>query len=257
MFIDSHAHIYDAQFADDFNEMLLRAQENGIEKILMPNCDEETLLQMLAIQKSHKGTCYAMLGLHPCYVKEHYKDALHNLKKYLGKAPFIAIGEIGLDFYWDKSHIAEQEQALEIQIQWALEHNLPIVLHTRDSIDETISIVKKYIAQGLRGVFHCFSGNEIQAKEITEELGFYIGIGGVLSFKNSGLKNAIQNINMNNIILETDAPYLAPSPFRGKRNEPSYIKLIANHLAEIKKLDDASIENITSANCAKLFNLVL
>ncbi len=255
MLIDSHCHLYDEKFANDIDEVVRAAQSNGIETIFMPNCDSTTIDAMLAVEDSFPGVCLSMMGLHPCYVKENYKEELAIVEKWMSLRPFLAIGEIGLDFYWDKTYVKEQEIALRRQMDWALHYDVPIVLHTRDSIDETIEIVLENVAKGLRGVFHCFSGNEKQAKIITEELGFYLGIGGVVTFKNSGVAAAIKNIALEKIMLETDAPYLAPTPFRGKRNEPAYIRNIAEFLAIEKDIPVKKIAEITSANSLKFFGL--
>jgi TatD DNase family protein len=255
MLIDSHCHLYDETFKDDLAQVIENATNNGIEKMLLPNCDSTTIEAMLQLEMDFPGTCYAMMGLHPCYVKENYKEELNIAEAWLAKRKFIAVGEIGLDFYWDKTFIKEQEIALRVQIEWALHYNYPIVLHTRDSIDETIAIISEYCSKGLQGVFHCFSGNEAQAKKITDELGFYIGIGGVLTFKNAGVKEAIKNITLDNIIFETDAPYLAPTPYRGKRNESAYVRNIAEFYAIEMDIALSEVSEKTSTNCIKLFGL--
>lgn len=252
MLIDTHCHLYDEQFDTDRREIISRAQSLGIGKILMPNCDSRTIKPMLQTEKEYPGICFPMMGLHPCYVKENFEEELEIVKQWLEKRTFLAVGEIGLDFYWDKTYIREQETALHRQIEWALEKKLPVVLHTRESIDETIQIVKKYVHQGLTGVFHCFSGNETQAKIITEELGFFLGIGGVLTFKNSKLKDSIRNIDIHKILPETDAPYLAPAPHRGIRNEPSYIKIIYDFLGGIYETDQLAL--ILQQNTHTLFH---
>ena len=255
MLIDSHCHIYDEKFIDDIDEVIKNAAANGIERIFMPNCDSSTIEAMIKCEDKYPGTCISMMGLHPCYVKENYKEELKIVEHWLGQRPFLAIGEIGLDFYWDKTFVKEQEAALRQQIEWALHYQVPIVLHTRDSIDETIAIVSDYTPKGLQGVFHCFSGDGLQAKKITEDLNFYIGIGGVLTFKNSGVKEAIKEIPLEKMMLETDAPYLAPTPFRGKRNEPAYIRNIAEFLAIERDIPVMELAKITSKNCDTFFDL--
>lgn len=255
MLIDSHCHIYDEKFTEDIDAVIKNAQANGVERIFMPNCDSSTIEAMIKCEDSYPGICLSMMGLHPCYVKENYEEELKIVEHWLGQRPFLAIGEIGLDFYWDKTFVKEQEAALRQQIEWALKFQVPIVLHTRESIDETIAIVSDYIAKGLKGVFHCFSGDAAQAKIITEELDFYIGIGGVVTFKNSGVKEAIKDISPDKIMLETDAPYLAPTPYRGKRNEPAYIRNIAEFLAETLDIPAMELAKITSANCDRFFDL--
>jgi TatD DNase family protein len=255
MLIDSHCHIYDEKFSEDRDQVIQRAEENGIERIFMPNCDSTTIEAMVSCEDKYPGICISTMGLHPCYVKENFKEELALVERWLSDRPFLAIGEIGLDFYWDKTFVKEQEIALRQQIEWALHYQVPIILHTRDSIDETISIVSEYIPKGLRGVFHCFSGNEEQAKIITEELNFFLGIGGVVTFKNSGVKDAIKKVSLDKIMLETDAPYLAPTPYRGKRNEPSYIKNIAEFLATELDIPFKELAERTSKNCDTFFDL--
>jgi TatD DNase family protein len=249
--IDTHAHIYLPEFDSDREQIILNARSNGVEKILMPAIDSSTHEGMLQVEEKFDG-CLSMIGLHPCSVKENYIEELGIIKGYLAKRNFIAIGEIGLDFYWDISFRNQQYQAFEEQIQLGIENGLPIVIHSRNSINECIEVVKNYL--GCKGVFHCFSGNEEQAKKIIE-LDFMLGIGGVVSFKNAGLDKVIENVGIDNIILETDAPYLAPVPFRGKRNEPAYIKLVAGKLAAITGKTLKEIEEITTSNAVRLFNL--
>ena len=252
---DTHAHIYVEEFAGDLAAMLQRAGSEGVNKILMPAIDSATHEQMLKVEKLSPGQCYAMMGLHPCSVKENFKEELSLVKNFLGKGSFIAIGEIGLDFYWDKTFVNQQIEAFQQQTSWALELDLPIVIHSRSSIDECIDLVSKQQDGKLKGVFHCFSGNIEQANQITG-LGFYLGIGGVLTYKNSGLDKVIEQIDMKHIVLETDAPYLAPVPFRGKRNEVSYIKFVAEKLAEVKSISLEEVAAITTANARVLFGKI-
>ncbi len=255
MLIDSHCHLYDEKFNEDLDQVINNAQENGIAKMLLPNCDSTTINSMLLLEEKYPGTCYAMMGLHPCYVKENYKQELKSAQEWLKKRKFIAVGEIGLDYYWDKTFVKEQELALREQIEWALHYKYPIVLHTRDSIDETINIVSEYTSKGLQGVFHCFSGNKSQAKKITDTLGFYLGVGGVLTFKNAGVKEAIRNISLDNIMFETDAPFLAPTPYRGKRNESAYVRNIAEFYAIEMDIPLNKVAAKSTANATKLFGL--
>jgi len=254
MFIDSHCHLYDEKFADDIEQVIADARAKGVNKMLLPNCDSSTIEAMYEVEKKFPESCHAMMGLHPCYVKENNEKELAAIHNELQKRKFIAIGEIGLDFYWDKSFIEEQKKTLRLQIEWALEFDYPIVLHTRDSIDETIAIVQEYTERGLRGVFHCFGGSAEQATTITE-LGFYLGIGGVLTFKNSNLRENIKHIPLDKIMLETDAPYLAPSPHRGKRNESAYIETIAECLSSVLDLPLTQVADTTTKNCTTLFGL--
>lgn len=216
--IDTHAHIYLPEFAADREEMLVHAKESNIHKILMPAIDASTHADMLMLERSHPG-CLAMMGLHPCSVKENYEEELKIIEGYLQQRQFIAIGEIGLDFYWDKTFTDQQYAAFRHQVKLALQHQLPIVIHSRNAVDECIEVVQQY--PGLTGVFHCFSGNYEQALKAIGT-GFMLGIGGVVTFKNAGLDKVVEKVGMDNLILETDAPYLAPVPHRGKRNEPAF-----------------------------------
>lgn len=254
MFIDSHSHIYSEQFFDDKDEMLLKANDAGVGVILMPAIDSETHERMFSFEKEKKVKCLSMMGLHPCSVKENFEDELNQIKKYLSERKFVAIGETGLDFYWDLSFKDAQYQAFEQQILWAIHYNIPIVIHSRNSTRECMDVVSKYIDKGLKGVFHCFGGSIEEANEIME-MGFYLGIGGVLTFKKSGLDEVIKKVGISRVILETDAPYLAPTPYRGKRNEPAYIPLIAQKLADTVQLSISEIEKITTENTQKLFGL--
>jgi TatD DNase family protein len=250
--IDTHAHIYLSEFDDDIDEVIDRSKEAGIEKIFMPNIDSNSIEGMLEIEKIYKNYCVSMMGLHPCYVKTNYKEELNNIKFWLEKRPFCAIGEIGIDLHWDTTFKDDQIAAFETQINWAKDLDLPIVIHCRKSIDLTIDIVKKNQDGKLKGIFHCFSGNHEHAKKIID-LNFLLGIGGVVTFKNGGLNKVIPDIELNNIVLETDSPYLTPSPFRGKRNMPSYLQIIASKIAEIKKCDINDVARITSENAINIF----
>lgn len=250
-FIDTHTHIYLPEFADDIEAVMLRAKQANVEITIMPAIDSSTHEAMFGMASVYEN-CYSMIGLHPCSVNEDYQKELDLIKQYLEQRKIVAIGEIGLDFYWDKTFAAQQYEAFQQQIKIALKNDLPIVIHSRNAIDECINVVAKH--PNIKGVFHCFSGTEEQAKKIVE-LGFMLGIGGVISFKNSGLDKVIEKIGLNNVILETDAPYLAPVPFRGKRNEPAYIGLIAEKLSTICKLSLEEIAELTTANAKNLFKL--
>lgn len=254
MFIDTHTHLYDEKFDTDRTAMIQSAVNAGVEKMFLPNCDSTTIDGMFAIEKEFPGNCYAMMGLHPCYVKENVADELKVVEEWLGKRKFIAVGEIGLDYYWDKTFVKEQKNALRTQIEWALHYNLPIVIHTREATRDTIEIVKEYESKGVRGVFHCFSGSLETARQITD-MGFYLGIGGVLTYKNAGLQEVIKHVDLKYLVLETDAPYLTPVPHRGKRNESSYMNLVAQKLAELKAADLSEIEKVTTENALKLFGI--
>lgn len=223
--------------------------------MFLPNIDASSIAPMLALKKEFPDNIFCMMGLHPCSVDKKFQDELKVAKHWLTKGIFCGIGETGIDLYWDKTHFEQQVDSFTTQLSWAKEMNLPIIIHTRNSFDETFSIVSKNNSQDLRGIFHCFSGDEAQARKIISLGGFYLGIGGVLTFKNSGLAEAIKNIPLEHIVLETDAPYLPPVPFRGKRNESSYIKLIAEKLADIKQVSFEEVSRITTANAEKIFNL--
>jgi TatD DNase family protein len=252
--IDTHAHIYLPEFEEDRAKMLGRAGNEGVNQVLMPAIDSTTHALMLDLETAHPGLCVAMMGVHPCSVKKNFKEELAIAKEWLGKRKFIAVGEIGLDFYWDLTHTKEQYDAFHEQIEWALHYDIPIVIHSRNSIDECIQVVQEHQKGKLKGVFHCFSGNEGQARQIMD-LDFFLGIGGVLTFKNSGLDKVMSVIGVEKVILETDSPYLAPVPFRGKRNEPSYLKYVVEKLMEIKNMSKEEISSISTTNAKRLFGL--
>lgn len=234
--------------------MLEKAEKEGVSKILMPAIDSSTHTVMLELEEERPLTCISMIGLHPCSVKENYLFELKIVRDYLEKRSFKAVGEIGLDFYWDKTFTEQQYAAFNQQIEWALHFDLPIVIHSRNSTNECIEVVSKHQKGKLRGVFHCFSGDIVQAKRVID-LGFYLGIGGVVTFKNSGLDKVMEEIPLEHVVLETDAPYLAPVPFRGKRNEPAYLKYVAEKLAGIKNVEIDEVAKITTDNAEKLFGL--
>jgi TatD DNase family protein len=250
-FIDTHTHIYLSEFDDDRDNIMQRAKEANVEITIMPAIDSSTHKKMIQTESIYPN-CYSMIGLHPCSVNQDFGKELSLIDEYLAERKFVAIGEIGLDFYWDKTFSSEQNETFRKQIQVALKHDLPIVIHSRNAIDECIEVVSEY--PGVKGVFHCFSGNEQQAKKIIE-LNFMLGIGGVVTFKNAGLDKVIEKIGLGNVILETDAPYLAPVPFRGKRNEPSYLKIVAEKLSSICNLPLEKIAELTTENARNLFNL--
>jgi len=252
--IDTHCHIYSSEFDGDRGAMLSRAGYEGITKILMPAIDISTHVQMLSLEKEFPGKCLSMMGLHPCSVKQNYLDELAMVEQHFEKRPFVAVGETGLDFYWDLTYANQQYEVFQRQIELALNFDIPVVIHSRNSIDECIGLIKKNQNGKLKGVFHCFSGSIEQALAITD-LNFYLGIGGVLTFKKSGLDVVIGQMGLDHIVLETDAPYLAPVPFRGKRNECSYLKYVADKLASIKSMAVGEIAEITTANAKELFDL--
>jgi TatD DNase family protein len=252
--IDSHSHIYVSEFDNDRPQMLERAEKEGIGKIFLPAIDSATHELMLGVEAQNPDKCFSMMGVHPCSIKEDYRAELKIARDYLDQRKFIAVGEIGLDFYWDKTFTEQQYLAFHEQIEWALHFDIPVVIHSRNSTDECIKVIAEHQKGKLRGVFHCFSGNTEQALQVID-LGFYLGIGGVVTFKNSGLDVVMKDISLDNVVLETDAPYLAPVPFRGKRNEPSYLKYVVEKIAQIKKLEIEEVANITTENAQKLFGL--
>jgi len=252
--IDTHCHIYSTEFDADRSAMIARAGDEDIIKMLMPAIDVSTHVHMLHLEQEFTETCISMMGLHPCSVKETYVAELKVVEQYFQERSFIAVGETGLDFYWDLSYAKEQYKAFQRQIDLAREHDVPIVIHSRNSIDECIDVITQNQKGNLKGVFHCFSGSIGQAKKIID-LNFYLGIGGVLTFKKSGLDLVLAQLDLNNIVLETDAPYLAPVPFRGKRNECAYIKYVAQKLALVKELPVDEIALKTTSNARRLFNV--
>lgn len=249
--IDTHAHIYLPEFDKERSAILQRANDAGVNAICLPAIDSTTHEAMLNTEKTFP-VCRSMMGLHPCSVTENYKQEMAIVEQYLQQRNFVAVGETGLDFYWDNTFMEQQYTVFHGQIELALRHDLPVVIHSRNATDECIDVVSQY--KGLRGVFHCFSGNEAQAEKLMT-LGFYLGIGGVLTFKNSGLDKVVQAIGFSHLVLETDAPYLAPVPHRSKRNEPSYIKLVAEKLAVLLSKEAEEIASLTTANAKKLFQM--
>lgn len=254
MIIDTHSHIYLEEFDADRKAMLERAENESVRHILMPAVDSVSHGRLLETEKAHPGLCLGMMGLHPCSVKENYPDELKKARDWFETRKFIGVGEIGLDFYWDKTFVKEQYDALHQQLEWALEYDLPFSLHSRNATDECIEVVSQHQRGKLKGIFHCFSGDEKQAKQIID-LGLYLGIGGVVTFKNGGLDKVLPHIGLENIVLETDAPYLAPVPFRGKRNEPAYLKYVIARIAEIQNTSEEEVSRITAANAKKIFSI--
>ncbi len=251
--IDTHAHIYSEEYGSAHAEMVNRALEAGINKIYMPAIDSSSHEAMMAINKQFPINCFPMMGLHPCHVKENYKEELGLVESWLEKEKFYAIGEAGIDLYWDKTFEQEQEIALRHQAELAIKYELPIVLHTRNATRETIDIISDYKSRGLRGIFHCFGGTIEEAKEIIA-LGFYLGIGGVATYKNGGLQAVLPHISLDNLVLETDAPYLAPVPHRGKKNEPAYLIRIAEAIATIKQISREEVISTTEKNAENIFS---
>lgn len=252
MLIDTHAHLYEKGFKEDFDAMMARAQARRIERIFLPNVDSETAADLVDLCKRFPGRLFGMMGLHPCSVKENYREELAEIFSWFEKEKFYAVGEIGIDLYWDKTFQKEQVDAFEFQLNKSLEYDLPVAIHCRDAFDETFEVISDAQFKKVRGIFHCFSGNEAQAIKLVE-LGYYLGIGGVVTFKNSGLDAAIKDIPLENLVLETDAPYLAPVPYRGKRNESSYLLEVAQKVADIKQISVEKVARITSENANRIF----
>lgn len=251
--IDTHSHIYSEEFDTDRTETILRAKEAGITHIILPNVDSETLPQMLALEAEYPDYCYAAIGLHPTSVKENYMEELALVESELKRRSWIAIGEIGIDLYWDKTFLKEQITAFRQQIDWALEYDLPVIIHVRDSFDETMEALAPYKNSSLKGVFHSFTGTIDEAREILEFGGFMLGINGIVTFKNSGLAATVAQIDLKHILLETDAPYLTPAPNRGKRNESAYVQLVAKKLSEVYNCTIEDISQQTTKNALSLF----
>jgi len=253
--IDTHTHLYAEQFDEDRDIVIQNAINSGVQKLLLPNIDLTSIEGMHQLVNDYPENCYPMMGLHPCSVDQNYKDVLTEMKNLLDTRNYIAVGEIGMDLYWDKTYINEQADALKIQIEWAKSKQLPIVIHVRDAFDEIFEIIDPLNDDKLSGVFHCFTGNKEQADKIINYGQFKLGLGGVLTFKNSGLDKVITEIDTQHLILETDSPYLSPTPHRGKRNESQYVNLVASKLAEIKELSITEIDSITTLNTEEVFNL--
>lgn len=253
-FIDTHCHLFAEEFDADRNEVVNRAISKGIDLLLLPNIDPESIAALKALHKDFPNNCLGMMGLHPCSVTADYEQKLKTIQKELAENTYIAIGEIGLDYYWDTTFKEEQIKTFRTQLQWAKELQLPVAIHTRNSFEDAITIVEEELDENLKGVFHCFGGSEKDAERIMA-CGFFMGIGGVVTFKNSNLKEVIKKVPLTSLLLETDAPYLAPVPYRGKRNESSYIIEIANKLAEIKEVTVSEIAAKTTENAKKLFRI--
>jgi TatD DNase family protein len=252
--IDTHTHIYLPEFDNDRDEVVQRAIDNHVVKLLMPNIDIHSVDAMIASENRYSGICYSMIGLHPTSVKEDYCEQLDILEEKATQHPFIAVGEIGIDLYWDNTFIKEQIAAFKRQILLALKYKLPVVIHSRDSFQVVFETLKEFEGSGINGVFHAFTGDIIYAKKAIG-IGFKLGIGGIITFKNSGLDSVIKEVGIEHIILETDSPYLAPTPFRGKRNESAYISMINRKIAETFSIEIEEAASITYRNSIELFKL--
>jgi TatD DNase family protein len=250
--IDTHAHIYAQPFNKDQQDMLERAFEANVKQIFMPNIDHASIDGMLALEEKYPENCFATMGLHPCSVKADFEKELYIVETWLAKRPFVAIGEMGTDLHWDNTYFEQQKEAFKIQVEWAKKYQLPIIIHCRESFEETLALLEPLKEDNLTGVFHCFGGSVEDAQKIIA-LGFYMGIGGVVTYKKSGLDQVLPDIDLDYLVLETDSPYLAPVPHRGQRNEPSYIPVIAQRIAEIKNMDVQEVARKTTENALKLF----
>lgn len=253
--VDTHSHIYLPEFASDRRAMLERAEKEGVTKILLPAIDRETHPELFHLEEAFPGSCLPMMGVHPCSIRENYREELAAARELLEKRKFWGVGEIGLDFYWDLTFKEQQYAALQEQLEWAMHFDLPVSIHSRNATAECIDVVSTLQKGNLKGVFHCFSGDARQAQQAVD-LGFYLGIGGVLTFKNGGLDKVMEHVSLAHVVLETDAPYLAPVPFRGKRNEPAYLRYVVEKLAELKKISPEEVSRITTANAHSIFGLV-
>jgi len=251
---DTHTHIYSKEFDEDRKEALKRSFDLGVTQLLLPNIDLESIEPMHKLCDEYPDNCFPMMGLHPTSVNADYKTVLQTIRKELDNRKYVAIGEIGIDLYWDKTFAKEQRIVLLEQLQWAIDFDLPVVIHSRRSHNEIMEVIKEFNNPELRGVFHCFTGSTQQAEEIID-INFKMGLGGVLTFKNAGIANEIRDIDIKHFILETDSPYLTPTPYRGKRNESSYIEIIAKKLAEVKGMSLEEVAAKTTENARSLFGL--
>lgn len=253
MFIDTHAHLYHNQFKGDRAAMVQRALDAGVKKLFLPNIDQESIEAMDALAEAYPGVCFPMMGLHPCSVGEENDAQMKEVERLLRTGRYCAVGEIGIDLHWDKTWLVQQQDVFRQHVRWAKELGLPIVIHCRESFEETITIVEEENNDRLRGVFHCFTGTPEHAARIIALGGFLLGIGGVITFPNGGLAETMAIVGPEQCVLETDAPYLAPVPYRGKRNESSYIPLIAAKLAEVTGRSIEEIKTLTTTNAERLF----
>ncbi|WP_223649966.1 TatD family hydrolase [Hymenobacter psoromatis] len=252
--IETHAHLYSEQFRADQAEALHRAVAAGVGTILLPNVDHSTIEAMLALEAAAPATCYAMMGLHPCSVGPNVEKDLQEVESWLAQRPFVAVGECGIDLYWDKTYLPQQQEALRTQLRLAKQYDLPIVLHTRSAFEEAYALVAEAQDGTLRGVFHCFSDGLAEAERVIA-LGFKMGIGGVATFKNGGLDRVLPHVSLEHLVLETDCPYLAPVPYRGKRNEPAYLPLVLHRVAALLGQSPEAVAEATTRTARELFRL--
>ncbi len=254
-FTDTHTHLYSTEFGEEKQNLIQKAIEDGVSRFFMPNVDSKSVEGMFEIEKQFPNNCFSMMGLHPCSVNEHVETELQIVEDWLSKRKFVAIGEIGIDLYWDKTFFVQQQMAFRKQIELAKKYNLPYVIHSRNSFDEVMEIVNEFKADNIKAIFHCFSGSVEQAEQVIQSGNFKLGIGGVVTFKNSGLDKVVEAVDLKHIVLETDAPYLAPAPYRGKRNEPEYLLLVAKKIAEIKNISIEEVAEITTKNSVEVFGI--
>ena len=253
-FIDTHSHFYVKEFDKDRNEVVEESLNSGVCRILLPNIDLDSMPNLLNVCELYPKICFPMLGLHPCDVKNDYKSVLQKIFDYFPHYKFIGVGEVGIDLYWDTTFLNEQKEAFRVQIRFALEHNLPLVIHKRQSYNETLEVLNEFQGEKLKGIFHCYSGSLAHAEEVIEK-GFLLGIGGTVTYKSSNLDKILPHISLKHIVLETDAPYLTPIPHRGERNKSSYIPVIAQKIAEIKQTNIENVAAQTTKNAVELFSL--
>lgn len=250
---DTHTHLYSEQFDEDIEQVISNCIDKGISRLFLPNIDSSSINGMMKLSAKYPESCFPMMGLHPTSVKDNYKDELALVEDWLSKHNFCAVGEIGIDLYWDKTHLKEQQDAFRFQIELAKKYDLPFVIHCRDAFDEIFEILDELNDDKMRGIFHCFTGTIEQANHIINYGGFKLGIGGVVTFKNSGLDKVVEQIDLAHLVLETDSPYLAPTPYRGKRNESTYLYNIAGKVAELKLVSIEEVAKITTENSKEIF----
>ena len=254
MLIDTHAHLYLDAFDQDIDDVIQRSKDNNVQMIFLPNIDSSTTDAMNGLSRAYPGVCFPMIGLHPCSVKENLQEELDHILEELDNQKYYGIGETGIDLYWDLTFKKEQVEAFEFQIDLAKKHNLPVIIHSRDSLNLTIETIEKHQGPDLKGIFHCFNGNIEQAKRI-QDVGFMMGLGGVITFKNAKMDDVLQYIDEDHIVLETDSPYLSPVPFRGKRNESSYIPYVVEKLVQVKSISKEEVEEFTTKNAKRVFGM--
>ncbi|MEW6467988.1 MAG: TatD family hydrolase [Bacteroidota bacterium] len=253
MLVDTHTHLYASEFDSDRRQVIEEAVRQGVGRMYIPNIDSSSVASLFSLCNEHPAHCFPMMGLHPCSVNSRYGDELRIVEHWLGKMKFHAVGEIGIDLYWDLTYLNQQKDAFRQQVLLAKKYDLPIVIHTRNSFNEAYEIVQELNDSSLRGIFHCFTGTPEDAARVILLGGFKMGIGGVITFKNSGLDKTVQQIDMRHLVLETDSPYLAPVPHRGKRNQSAYIRLVAEKLAQVKQLPVEEVAEITTRNALEIF----